>query len=401
MEKFKVLRLNENLLRVLQEEGFTEPTEVQEKAIPLALEGKDILASSATGSGKTLAYGASIIETSVKGKGVQALILTPTRELAEQVSQNLRKFSKLHRLTVTEVYGGVALGPQIQRIQRSEIIVGTPGRILDHLNRRSLDISRIRTLVLDEADRMLDMGFIDDLKRIIERCPKHRQTMLFSATISRDIERIANNYMNNPIRIDINNQVDPSKLRQVYYDVPQQIKFSLLVNFLRNEQTNLVMVFCNTKRNVDFLAENLKMHNIDALAIHGGFSQNKRSETMIRFHSGKAKVLICTDVAARGLDIKNVSHVYSYDIPKTSTDYIHRIGRTARAGKDGIAVSLLCSRDYDNFQRVKSDRSLNITREDAPKVEILQINPQKREFGRNFRDRNSGRGFQHGHRWNH
>src|SRR3989344_4073515 len=150
MEKFKVLRLNENLLRVLQEEGFTEPTEVQEKAIPLALEGKDILASSATGSGKTLAYGASIIETSVKGKGVQALILTPTRELAEQVSQNLRKFSKLHRLTVTEVYGGVALGPQIQRIQRSEIIVGTPGRILDHLNRRSLDISRIKTLVLDE-----------------------------------------------------------------------------------------------------------------------------------------------------------------------------------------------------------------------------------------------------------
>ena len=241
------------------------------------------------------------------------------------------------------------------------------------------------------------MGFIDDLKRIIERCPKHRQTMLFSATISRDIERIANNYMNNPIRIDINNQVDPSKLRQVYYDVPQQIKFSLLVNFLRNEQTNLVMVFCNTKRNVDFLAENLKMHNIDALAIHGGFSQNKRSETMIRFHSGKAKVLICTDVAARGLDIKGVSHVYNYDSPGSSTDYIHRIGRTARAGKEGQAINLVSPRDFANFRRVCEGIPFSITHEPLPhNLESLpvrfEMSGREGRFrsGRNFGDRRPG-----------
>ena len=325
MEKFKALKLSEGILKAIEELGFKEPSEIQEKAIPLVLEGKDILGSSATGSGKTLAFGAGIIEKVARGRGVQALIMTPTRELAQQVASALRRFSRHYGLNIKEVYGGVSIEPQIRELETADVVVGTPGRLLDHLERRTLDLRKVRFLVLDEADRMLEMGFIEDVESIINRCPKERQTLLFSATISPDIERIAKRYMINPVNVEVESYVDASKLNQRFYDVPNHLKFSLLVHLLRNEKAGLIMVFCNTRQNTDLIARNLQRHEIDALAIHGGLTQNRRNDIMKSFNSGKALILVCTDVAARGLDIKGISHVYNYDSPKTSTEYIHRI----------------------------------------------------------------------------
>ena len=373
MEKFRSLKLSEKILKVIEEAKFTEPSEIQEKTIPLILEGKDVLGSSATGSGKTLAFGAGIIEKIHKDKGIQALVLTPTRELAEQNAEQLKIFSKHFDFKITAVYGGVAIGPQVDHLESANIVVDTPGRILDHLNRGTLNLKEIKFLVLDEADRMLEMGFIEDVVEIIDQCPTERQTLLFSATISPDIKRIAQKYMKNPVSVEVDSYVDASKLKQTYYDVPQDKKFSLLVHLLKEEKSGLVMVFCNTRINTDMVVKNLQRYNIDAQAIHGGLTQNKRSGIIKDFHSNKVVILVCTDVAARGLDIKNVSHVYNYDIPKTSTEYIHRIGRTARAGKEGIAISIVSQRDYENFRRVMQDSSLSITNTPMPEIQSLSV----------------------------
>jgi len=395
MERFKNLGLSEPLLRALHELGFQEPREIQEKTIPLALAGKDVIGGSATGSGKTLAFGASIIEHVVPGQGVQALILTPTRELAEQVAESLGLFSKHKHLKVCAIYGGVALSPQMRALERSEIVVGTPGRILDHLERRTLRLDKVKTLVLDEADRMLDMGFIDDVEKIIRQCPKQRQTLLFSATISSDINHIAHKHMNRPEHVAVESYVDASKLKQIYYDVPQDMKFSLLLHLLKHEHSGLIMVFCNTQRTTDFVANHLQQFGIDAVAIHGGLTQAKRNKIMEHFHAGKVTVLICTDVAARGLDIKNVSHIYNYDLSPNSKEYIHRIGRTARAGKEGIAVNIVAPRDYENFRAILRDDALHINQEALPTVERVQIQfarGQAEEGGRRFSSRPPSRG---------
>lgn len=384
MDKFKQLKLSEEILKAIRDVNFIEPTEIQEKIIPLVLEGKDLIGSSSTGSGKTLAFGAGIITKLKKGLGLQALILTPTRELAEQVNDHLRLFSRYYNLEINCVYGGVSIGPQVQKLIKSEIIVGTPGRILDHLERGNLHLEKLKFLVLDEADKMLDMGFIDNVQKIINECPRERQTLLFSATISHDIEKIAKRYMKNPVYVQVESYVDSSKLKQVFYDVPQDLKFSLLVFLLKQEKSGLVMIFCNTRINTDLVTKNLKRYCFNALAIHGGLSQDRRNSIMKTFHSQQALILVCTDVAARGLDIKNISHVYNYDSPKTSTEYIHRIGRTARAGKEGIAISLISPRDYENFRRVSSDDSLSIVNEPLPKLEPLRVNFNS------FSDRSSG-----------
>lgn len=376
-EAFKKLGLNDNVLKALEILNFESPTEIQEKAIPLALQGKDIIGSAATGSGKTLAFGASIIQNLTRNQGVQAIVITPTRELAEQVGTNLRNFSRYNKLNIAMVYGGVAIGPQVGDIKYADVVVGTPGRILDHLERGTLKLNKIKTLVLDEADRMLDMGFIEDVDKIISLCPKERQTFLFSATITPDISQLAKKYMHNSVEVSVESYVDASKLQQGFYDVSQNSKFSLLVHLLKNEQTNLVMVFCNTRRNTDFVAHNLQKEGIDATAIHGGLTQAKRNRIMEHFHKGHVVVLVCTDVAARGLDIKNVSHVYNYDIPPTSKEYIHRVGRTARAGKEGKAISIVAPRDYDNFRQVLRDESLNIQQETMPEnVTPLRVSLQ-------------------------
>ncbi|MBU2634398.1 MAG: DEAD/DEAH box helicase [Nanoarchaeota archaeon] len=365
--KFEDFNLNKELLQSLKELGFQEPTEIQEKSIPPILEGKDVMGESATGSGKTLAFGVGIIKQVIPKQGLQALIVTPTRELAEQVKDSLRIFSKKNNLNIISIYGGVSLDKQVLKLIKAEVVISTPGRTLDHLRRRTINLSKVKLLVLDEADRMLDMGFIDDVGQIISQCPKKRQTLLFSATLSSKIQKLADRYMYNPIRVSAEAMVDPTKLTQVYYDIDRGLKLSLLIHLLQNEKSGLVMVFCNTKRNVDFLVKNLKSNRIEAIAIHGGLTQNKRTKTMELFNNAKFDVLVCTDVASRGLHIDNVSHIYNYDIPRDPKDYVHRIGRTARAGKSGKTINILCQQDYDNFSNVRQEyKEFKIEKEDCP-----------------------------------
>lgn len=373
MKTFEELGLSEELLKAVEELGFVEPSLIQEKAIPLGLRGRDVVGGSATGSGKTLAFSVPIIEKIVSGKGVQALILTPTRELAEQITVAMRTFSKYKDFKFLAVYGGVDIGNQVRKIPLSDVVIGTPGRILDHLERGTLDLSRVEFLVLDEVDRMLDMGFLKDVEKIVGKCPKNRQNFLFSATISRDIDHLIEKYTNNPEEVSVESYVDHSKLKQIYYDVPSNLKFSLLVCLLKKENSDLAMVFSNTRRNADLLAGNLSKQGINVEIVHGGLDQKKRIRALEEFHCKGKGVLICTDVAARGLDIKGVTHVYNYDIPDSATDYIHRIGRTARAGKKGIAINLVSSRDYLNFNNVMQDEELNITREELPFVERIDL----------------------------
>lgn len=395
MENFKKLGLIEPILKVIEEEGFGKPTEIQEKSIPLVLSGKDVIAGSATGSGKTLAFGSGIITNTESGKGIQSLVLTPTRELAQQVSNALVMFSKHKPLRIACIYGGVGIEPQIHKLRTADTVVGTPGRILDHIGRSTIRLAEVKTLVLDEADRMLDMGFIDDVERIISKCPRKRQTLLFSATITNEVARLSQKYMDNPISVSAETYVDPKKLTQFYYDVDDKEKFSTLVHLLKHEESGLVMVFCNTRQNTDFVANNLKLNGIEALAIHGGFSQDKRNRTMGDFHSKNVYVLVCTDVAARGLDIKGVSHVYNYDIPSDSKDYIHRIGRTARAGKEGKVINILTRRDWESFTRTIRDNGLDIDKLEKPHMNRANIgwrNPrfQRRTNNYSNRPRHSG-----------
>jgi ATP-dependent RNA helicase DeaD len=394
MDKFKKLGISNELLRAIEEHKFENPTEIQEKAIPLVLEGKDVIAGASTGSGKTLAFGASIVQNCEKQGVIQALVLVPTRELADQVAKNLEMFSKYKDLRIAEVYGGVSMNPQIFALKHADVAVATPGRILDHIERQTVDLRYVRILVLDEADRMLDMGFIKDVEKIIQRIPRERQTMLFSATLSKDINQLARNYMNNPVEVSAESYVDPSKLAQVYYDVPDSLKFSLLVKLLNEEHEGLVMVFCNTQRNTDFVAENLMHNGIEAVAIHGGISQDRRNRIMEQFHGHKVAVLVCTDVAARGLDIKGVSHVYNYDIPNMPEQYVHRIGRTARAGKEGKAVNILASRDYENFINLKKHTSFEILKEELPKIDKVSIIVRDRFSRRRFAGPSGGARFE-------
>jgi ATP-dependent RNA helicase DeaD len=370
MKVFEELGLSNSLFTTINEMGFEKPTQIQEKSIPFIIEGRDVIGESETGSGKTLAFGCGIIEKVVPKEGLQALVLTPTRELAEQVRKSINQFSNGKSLKIISIYGGVSIDNQIHELTRAEVAVATPGRLLDHLQRRTIDISKVKILVLDEADRMLDMGFVDDVKRIIGNCPKERQTLFFSATIDSRIKNLADKYMVNPEVVLAGKQVDPSKLKQVYYDMPKNMKLSLLVHLLKQEKSGLAMVFCNTRMNTDFVVKNLKANKIDAIAIHGGFSQNKRTRSLDFFGKAKFGVLVCTDVAARGLHIDHVSHVYNYEIPNDPKDYVHRIGRTARAGEEGKVINLLCDFDHDNFRRVQREyNGLKIDVAEKPQVE--------------------------------
>ncbi len=398
MEKFRNLGINEPILKSIRETNFVEPSEIQEKAIPLVLAGRDLIAESATGSGKTFAFGAGILQKIEKNKGIQTLILTPTRELAEQVCRSMKSFAKYSPFNIIAVYGGVSIIPQTHGLKSAEVVVGTPGRVLDHINRDGIDLRHLKILVLDEADRMLDMGFIRDVRKIIDECPEKKQVLMFSATIYQEIIDLSRSYMKNPIEISAENYVDSSKLKQLFYDVPQNLKFSLLVHLLKNEKSELVMIFCNTRNSANFVARNLNSTGISTQVIHGGLTQSRRTNVMEDFHKNKVRVLVCTDIAARGIDIKNISHVYNYDIPKTSKDYVHRIGRTARAGEEGIAINLVSQRDSENFNAVISDDSLTIAREDFPedlpfvKLSYFKDDRQRRSRFQNSRGYSGGRG---------
>ena len=391
--KFEELNLKPELLRATKEIGFEEATTIQAQSIPIIKEGKDLIGHSGTGSGKTAAFGLPILEKIEPGKGIQALILVPTRELAEQVSKEIIKFSKYLPRHVLPVYGGVGIERQINELRRAEIVVGTPGRILDHLERQTIDFSKIKFLVLDEADKMFEMGFADDVRDIIRQTPQYRQTLLFSATISSEVIDLSERYMKEPeiVRVDI--YVEKSYLKQAYYNVSTRDKFSLLMHLIKTENPKLAIIFCATRHRVDMVAKNLEKQGINAEPIHGGLTQSRRNKIMDEFHAGKIHVLVASDVAARGLDIKNVTHIINYDIPKTDKEYLHRIGRTARAGEEGKAISLLAEQDYDNFRHVQANRDIDIEKLAAPQFQRLPF-----DFGNRsgFGGRPSS-GF-HGHR---
>ncbi len=353
--------------------GFSEFTEIQEKCIPLIQQGKDVIGSSYTGSGKTAAFGFPALEKVTPGKGIQLLVVVPTRELCNQVSKEFKKFTKYRKTFVVEIYGGVSLGPQIGHLRQADAVVGTPGRLLDHLGRGTLKLNNLRILVLDEADKMFEMGFIDDMKRIISMVPKNSQRLLFSATMPPGIMNIAKNYMNNPEKVKMQSYVDKSKLIQHYYDIDKNNKFSLLVHIIKADLKGLSIVFCGTRHVVDIISRNLNRQNIRSEALHGGLTQSRRNHIMELFRDGKLDVLVASDVAARGLDIKNLNLIINYNIPKTSLEYVHRIGRTARAGEEGKVISLLSGEDHDNFKRVLEDRSLLIHKMKTPHLEHIEF----------------------------
>ncbi len=373
--KFDELNINQKLKDKTVEKGFEELTTIQEECIPEIIKGKDVVGQAETGSGKTVAFCLPILDKIKPREGLQTVVLTPTRELCIQVTDVFKEFGEELKIKTTSIYGGVGIEPQIKKIKTSHIVVGTPGRMLDHLRRKTMNLGGIRFLILDETDKMLEMGFIDDVEKIINYTPKsNRQTLMFSATIERNIDRLMHRHLKNPKIIKTQSQVDESKLEQIYYDIyDRENKFSILVHLLKNKTDGLAIVFCATRRECDIVEKNLRDHDINATAIHGGMSQNKRTRSLERLKEQKTDVLVATDVAARGLDIQNVTHVYHYDVPKTDTDYIHRIGRTARAGAKGTAVTLLTEPDHDNFRRVQSNKELNIEEADFPKFKKVSF----------------------------
>ncbi len=393
--KISEIHIQPELEKAIDELGFTELTEIQRRVIPVIQEGNDVIGQSHTGSGKTAAFGLPILERIIHNNGLQVLILVPTRELCEQVTKEMNKFAKYKKMSIIAVYGGVSIGPQFDRLRFADIVVGTPGRILDHINRKTIILNKIKILVLDEADKMFEMGFVDDVNNIISNTPRQRQTLLFSATISQDVHNIVKKYMNNAVKIKLQEHVDKNKLIQYYYQVEAKDKFSLLAHLLKQEATGLTLVFCATRSRVDIINRNLNREKIISQAIHGGLSQNRRKKVMELFHNKKIDVLVASDVAARGLDIKNVKHVINYDIPKTSKEYIHRIGRTARAGEEGKVISLLADADHDNFRRVLEDRTIKVEKLKLPEFERLKYHHVSRssfEEKRPFHGRNNYNG---------
>jgi len=346
---FASLGLSDALLRAVADAGYTEPTPIQLQAIPAVLAGGDLLAGAQTGTGKTAGFVLPILQrlsSSPRAPGrapIRVLIMTPTRELAAQVEESVRTYGKHLKFTSTTVFGGVGINPQITALRRGvDIVVATPGRLLDHHRSRTIDLSGVETLVLDEADRMLDMGFMPDIKRILAILPKKRQNLLFSATFSDEIRDLAKGLLHAPAQIQAtprNSTVDA--VEQTVHPVDAKRKTELLVHLVRDQQWFQVLVFTRTKHGANRLAEQLGKNAITALAIHGNKSQGARTRALAEFKSAKLQVLVATDIAARGLDIEQLPHVVNFDLPNVPEDYVHRIGRTARAGASGAAISLV------------------------------------------------------------
>jgi ATP-dependent RNA helicase RhlE len=353
---FDTLGLSPVLLRALTEQGYTTPTPIQAAAIPVVLTGRDLLAGAQTGTGKTAAFALPLLErlfaTNTPApagtkRRARALILTPTRELAAQVHESLRAYGKHVRMHSTTIFGGVGMGPQVDALRRGvDVIVATPGRLIDHLDRRTTDLSGIEMLVLDEADRMLDMGFLPAIRRILGVLPKQRQTLLFSATFADEIKQIANQFMRNPqeIQVSARNSVVSTVTHRVH-PVDATRKRDLLFHLLAQDSRRQTLVFSRTKHGSDKLCTFLEKSGLRTAAIHGNKSQNARTKALQDFKNGKITVLVATDIAARGLDIDQLPMVVNFDLPMVAEDYIHRIGRTGRAGAEGVAVSLVTQED--------------------------------------------------------
>ena len=360
---FAALGLKPELVRALQERNYTEPTPIQSRVIPHILERRDILAGAQTGTGKTAAFTLPLLQLldahGGAGKAPRALILVPTRELAAQVGDSVRHYGKHVRLRSTVIFGGVGIHPQIEALRRgADIVIATPGRLLDHAEQKTIDLSRIEFLILDEADRMLDMGFIHDIRRVLRLLPKQKQNLLFSATYSDDIRKLAQNLLHDPLEIEVarrNAAVD--SVEQRAYQVPKEQKRALLSHLIRSGDWSQVLVFTRTKHGANRLTKQLQEDGIEAAAIHGNKSQSARTTALSDFKQNRIRALVATEVAARGLDIKELPHVVNYELPNVPEDYVHRIGRTGRAGATGVAVSLV---SHDESSLLKGiERLLN------------------------------------------
>ncbi len=363
---FEEIGISKDTVSRLEKQGITEPTEVQERSIPKIFEGYDVLVESETGSGKTLAFSLPVIEE-VSGDETQALILSPTRELAKQISEEIDLASGDNVETVT-IYGGVSYGPQVQGAKTANIVVGTPGRVLDLLKQRKLDVSGIEYFALDEADRMLDMGFQDELEAIIDFLPDKRQNLLFGATIPRDLKELCKKYNMTPGIIRVERKKHTRNLSEKYIDTKRDKKLSTLYTLLKDRERDLSLVFCRTKATTRWLADKLRKNGVDAQELNGDMSQHKREEMMERFENGEIKVIVATDVAARGLHVDNVSHVFNYDVPDTFDTYTHRIGRAGRQGEEGEAITLLESDDHRKWRQIKKKKKQS---KDDTKIERM------------------------------
>lgn len=373
--KFENLKLEEPVLKGIKQVGFEKATPIQASSIPVILSGKDVVAQSLTGSGKTAAFCIPTIQNIQQKNQIQAVIVVPVRELARQVEDRMKKLSIYKGLNITSVYGGVGYEPQIKALKKADVVVATPGRFLDHVRQKKIDLSNVEVLIVDEADKMFDMGFIDDLEKIIKAMPRKKQILLFSATMPTQVRKLVDKYLRNPEHIDEKKHVDRSKLTQEYYNVRKFEKFSLLLHLLKHETPGLSIVFCNTRREVDIVVGNLKRYDIKAMGIHGGRSQHQRNLTLKKLKNEHIDVLVATEVAARGIDIDDITHVYNYDTAQTAKEYTHRIGRTARAGKQGTAVTLLAPRDHDNFRRVMQGDGIEIEQAEKPDFKQVKFNP--------------------------
>ncbi|HAC64459.1 MAG TPA: ATP-dependent RNA helicase [Cyanothece sp. UBA12306] len=381
---FQSLGLSENRINKLEEIGFSSPTEIQQKAIPLILEGHDILGQSQTGTGKTAAYSLPILEQiDLKNPNVQALILTPTRELAQQVALALKDFCIERRLYILTVYGGQSIERQIRSLERGvQIVVGTPGRVIDLLDRKKLVLDSLRWAVLDEADEMLSMGFIDDVKKILKRTPENRSTACFSATMPREIRELVNQFLKSPVTVAVEQpQAAPDKIEQHLYNVPRGwSKLKALQPILEIETPESAIIFVRTKQTAAELTNKLQEAGQSVDEYHGNLSQSQRERLVHRFRDGKVKLVVATDIAARGLDVENLTHVINYDLPDNAETYIHRIGRTGRAGKTGKAISLIEPIDRRMVkqierklrQKVEIRRIPNRSQVEAKRLEKLQ-----------------------------
>jgi len=364
LQNFKELGISDKTVETLVSMGFDEATPIQKESIPLALEGKDVLGQAQTGTGKTGAFGIPLIEKVAGQDGVQSLILAPTRELAMQVAESLRAFATGQNVQIVTVFGGMPIDRQIKSLKKGpQIVVGTPGRVIDHLNRRTLKTNTIHTLILDEADEMMNMGFIDDMKFIMDKIPaEQRQTMLFSATMPKAIQTLVQQFMKSPeIVKTMNNEMSDPQIDEYYTIVKELEKFDTFTNFLDVHQPELAIVFGRTKRRVDELTSALISKGYKAEGLHGDITQAKRLEVLKKFKNDQLDILVATDVAARGLDISGVSHVYNFDIPQDTESYTHRIGRTGRAGKKGVAITFVNPIEMDYIRQIEQTNKRQMT----------------------------------------
>jgi ATP-dependent RNA helicase RhlE len=352
---FTHLGLNDALAFAVQEMGYTEPTPIQKQAIPVVLRGGDVIGSAQTGTGKTAAFALPIIQRLAGHGPLRCLILEPTRELALQVEEAFHKYAKFTDLRVTIVYGGVGYGKQLEDLRRGmDIVAATPGRLLDHLEQRNCSLDQVEILVLDEVDRMLDMGFLPDVKRIVQRCPKNRQTLFFTATLPPEIEQLASWALRDPIKVEIGRVRSPAEtVSHAFYPVVGSQKFDLLQLLLERTEFKSVLIFCRTRMGADRIAARLKSTGHTVGVMHSDRSQRERVEALDGFKSGKFEVLVATDIAARGLDIAGVSHVINYDVPENAEDYVHRIGRTGRAQNTGDAFTLVTEDDVRDARSIE------------------------------------------------